>query len=146
MLSAQLWYTCSKRIYIGENWFSKKNLFLFSCPCERYSVREILLLVGCMRDRPLLNDLKCQFISYKFEIWTNELARDVGYCTRHNPLFDKTKIPLWAVIFVYLFGVTFTRFVAPPLSFCLDPGWFPWESTERLITVLLYSQMSFKAF
>lgn len=41
---------------------------------------------------------------------------------KHNPLFDKTKIPLWAIIFVYSAGVAFTRFAAPPPFFLLRPG------------------------
>ena len=50
----------------------------------------------------------------KVEIWTEALAQEVGRCDEHNPLSDKTKIPLWAIIFVYLSRVAFTRFAAPP--------------------------------
>lgn len=38
------------------------------------------------------------------------------------PLFDKTKIPLWAIIFVYSTRVAFTRFSAPPPLFLRRPG------------------------
>lgn len=77
---------------------------------------------SCMQDIPILNDLKCQFISYRFEIWTNTLAQEEGHCTEHNPLFDNIKIPLWAIIFVYLARVGFTRFSAPPPLFLPQPG------------------------
>lgn len=30
----------------------------------------------------------------KVEIWTEALAQEVGRCDEHNPLSDKTKIPL----------------------------------------------------
>lgn len=75
-----------------------------------------------MQGCPVLNYLECQFISYKFEIWTNTLPQAVDYCTKHNPLFDKTKIPLWAIIFVYSARVAFTRFSAPPPLFLRRPG------------------------
>lgn len=75
-----------------------------------------------MQDIPVLYDLKFQFISYRFEIWTNTLAQEEGHCTKHNPLFDNVKIPLWAVIFVYLARVGFTRFSAPPPLFPHRPG------------------------
>lgn len=75
-----------------------------------------------VQDIPVVNDLKCQFISYRFEIWTNILAQEEGHCTQHNPLFDNVKIPLWAVIFVYLARVSFTRFPAPPPLFLRRPG------------------------
>lgn len=75
-----------------------------------------------MQGFSVLNYLKCQFISYKFEIWTNTLPQAVDYYTKHNPLFDKTKIPLWAIIFVYSARVAFTRFSAPPPLFLRRPG------------------------
>lgn len=75
-----------------------------------------------MQDVFVLNDLKSQFISYKCEIWINTLAQEEGHCTKHNSLLDNIKIPLWAIIFVYLAEVSFTRFPAPPPLFLRRPG------------------------
>lgn len=76
----------------------------------------------CRQDIPILNNHKCQFISYRFEISTITLNQEQGHCTKHNPLFDSIKIPLWVIIFVCLAGVSFTRFSAPPPLFLSRPG------------------------
>lgn len=49
------------------------------------------------------------------------MAEEGGHCAQHNPLFDNMKIPLWAIIVLYLARVGFTRFSAPPSLFLLRP-------------------------
>lgn len=75
-----------------------------------------------MQGFSILNDLKCQFLSYRFEIWSEALAQKGGHYAKPNPLFANIKIPLWAIIFVYLARVGFTRFSAPPPLFLRQPG------------------------
>lgn len=112
-------------------WKKNKNLYISSFSHDSIGWRSEwhivwnlfkCLLSGWMQCILVPDRLKCQFISYKFEIWTNTLAQEVGHCMEHNPLFDKTKIPLWAIIFVYSARVAFTRFAAPPPLFLLRPG------------------------
>lgn len=93
------------------DWFTEWNM-----------IRKWFKSLCCMQDIPIQSDLTCQFISYRSEIWTNTLAQEEGHCTKHNPLFDNIKIPLWAIIFVYLARVSFTRFSAPPPLFLRRPG------------------------